>query len=443
MKALQWMTWIAAAVLFVVPASASAQTMCCFLPEVRTADDCEMSESRCLRVTQDLTATWSGEIRLRTEVFSQPDFGISGAPSYNAIASRALVGLNIRTSGGARAFFQLSAAAQNGRRPRARPFDESAPDIAQAFIELPIAKSGTLRLGRQELGLGNRLVALRDGVTLRRAFDAVRLDIQTGGSIATAFLAQPVFNKEGALDDVGTRGERFSGLSWQFPGSSADGIWTAYLFDRERNIATYAQVTGPEHRQTLGFRFAKNQSNWDVTAQFAGQIGKVSGINIRAYGATIDVGWRPGSGKLTRYGLSLGLASGDKDVNDKTLGTFDPLYPNLGAYTDAPLSYYSNQVNVQFNISHPFGRLVLRTDATLLARHRSDDALYAPPGRPLLQPLGRSKLSAVLLEASARWRVSPRLELYSSILRSKPLGSVEDIGGKATSFAMFQITTGF
>lgn len=390
-----------------------------------------------------VAVTFGGEFRTRGESFAEPDFGIDGAEAYEAIAARALLSADVRSTGGVRAFFQVSAAEQDGRRPGVRPFDESRPDLAQAFIEVPVGPSATLRLGRQELGLGNALVALRDGVVLKRAFDGARVDVRIGSSTATAFVAQPVLNGPGTFDDRRTPGERFAGLSWQFPGTSADGVWTAFLFDRERRLGRYAQVSGPERRQTLGLRYARATSTWDIMTQAAVQVGEVGGTDVRAYGAVVDVGWRPAGDAGTRFGVIVGLASGDDDQSDDSLHTFDPLYPNLGTFNDAPLSYYANQINIQANVSRPFGPVTLRADATMLARHTVGDALYGPSGRPIAQPRAGGRLSAVVVEGSVRWRVSNQLEIYVSLLRAEPLEAVKRVRGHPATFALLQVTKGF
>ena len=154
-----------------------------------------------------------------------------------------LLGFDLRTKAGPRAFLQFSFADQTGRKPVVRPFEESDPDVAQACNERPFtigSAKATLRAGRQELAFGNHLVGLRDGVTLRRAFDGVMLDVQSGGHHVIAFHAKPIANRPGAFDDGGTDGERFSGMSWTLPGTPAERIWTLYAFDRKRELARYS-----------------------------------------------------------------------------------------------------------------------------------------------------------------------------------------------------------
>jgi hypothetical protein len=389
---------------------------------------------------------FSGEARVRSEHNSAVNFGIDGSPKSDSIAFRTLLGADVRTIGGARLFVQSSYAQEQGRSPFARSFDESDPDIAQAFIELPLRVGHarmTLRAGRQEFTIANRLVSLRDGVTLRRTFDGARLDIAVGGHRLSGFYLIPIINQSKAFDDRRAHGETFAGVNWQLPGATATNGWTIFAFDRKRRDARFASISGVEHRQTIGVAFKRTSSRADIAAQGAVQFGSIVGQPIRAFGGSVDAGWSNGFMHPTRVGFQMGYASGDHNLSNKTLGTFDPLYPNLGAFGDAPVSYYANQVNTQVNIRHVHGPVTLQAEATLLARATSRDAIYLSPGRPIATPKSGSALTAVTFEASVRWRMTPRLEFYASALRAEPLDGIRAVGGGRTNFALIQLTTGF
>ena len=402
--------------------------------------------SPCVDIGGDARITFGGEYRVRGETLDPANFGIAGGPQSTSIAHRAMLDADLRVAKTVRLYVQLSYADQSGRKPVARAFDVSDPDLAQAFIEIPFAFGGTsasVRLGRQELSIGNRLVALRDGVTLRRAFDGGRIDITAGAHKIIGFYLSPVLNKAGAFDDRRTRGETFAGLSWQLPGTPADGVLTLFAFDRERGKASYLRAAGAEDRQTFGLRYTRTRARWDMATQFGIQTGHVGASNVLAWGGSLELGLHPKGTTGLRIGAQLGIASGDTEPDDNRIGTFDPLYPNLVAFNDAPLYYYSNQMNAQLNVSKSMGAVILRADATLLARATSRDAIYASPGRPLAFPTSGDRLSAATFEASARWRVSKHLEFYGSLLRAQALDSIRAAGGRDTNFALIQMTAGF
>lgn len=390
--------------------------------------------------------TFGGEFRTRVEGLDSVDFGVEDGPEYSVVAHRALFHADLRTEAGPRLFVQLSAAEQSGRKPGARSFDESDPDVAQAFVDLPVRFEGgslSLRIGRQELSLDNRLVALRDGVTLRRAFDGARLDLAAGGFAVTGFFVSPVLNQRGAFDDGNTPGETFGGVSLALPHPDAGRVWSIFAFERRRRLARYASAIGEERRQSYGLRYAAENDRSDLEVQVVAQRGEVDEQAVAAWGMAVDYGWRPSPGSATRLGFEVSAASGDGDPGDGVLNTFDPLYPNLGAFGDAPLYYYANQINAQVNAQRRFGSVTFKADATLTGRYDTADATYVSPGRPLATPPPDNRFSAVVLEASARWSVRPGVELYAAILRAEALDAIRKVGGDEVSFGLVQITAAF
>ncbi len=157
--------------------------------------------------------TLGGEYRFKTEYLDAPDFGIGpGADAYTAFGERLLAQADLRTTLGIRAFVQLSAATDAGRKPAERPFDRSRPDIAQAFIDVPLPGAAVLRVGWQELDAGgNRLISTREAANLRLAFDMAHLAASIAGFDAVAFYGRPVLNQRGAFDDRGNPSEKFLG----------------------------------------------------------------------------------------------------------------------------------------------------------------------------------------------------------------------------------------
>lgn len=390
--------------------------------------------------------TVGGEFRTRAEGLDSVDFGIGDGPDYGVLAYRSLLHADLRTQAGPRLFVQLSAAGQDGREPGPRAFDESDPDLAQAFVDVPVQFDGgsvSLRLGRQELSLNNRLVALRDGVTLRRAFDGARVDVEAHGWAVTGFYVSPVLNQPDAFDDRTTPGETFGGVSIALPHEQDGPVWSLFAFERSRRLARYASAVGEERRQSYGFRYAADGDRSDLEVQIVAQTGEVGEQGVSAWGMAVDYGWRPSPGSPTRIGAEFSVASGDGDAGDGELNTFDPLYPNLGAFGDAPLYYYANQINAQVNAQRRFGAVTLQADVTLTGRYDTSDAIYTSPGRPLATPPSGDRLSAVLLEASARWSVRPGVELYTSILRAEALDGIRNAGGDDVAFGLVQLTAAF
>lgn len=391
---------------------------------------------------------FSAEYRARLESFQPLDYGLGGtagaAPQFTSIAHRARLGADWRLHPQLRLVAQLSAADQTGRLPRPRPFEESRPDLAEGYAEGRLSLAGTpltARLGRQEPNLDNRLIGLRDGVVLRRNFDGLRLDVPVAGAALTGFLLQPVVNPNGAFDDSPAAGERFGGVSARLAPSAERGQWMLFAFDRQRRAARYAGGSGGERRLTLGIGNAHSEGAWSRDVQAALQRGHVGAQRVLAWGGSAQFVWRPEAGKPLRLGFGAGAASGDGNAGDGRLSTFDPLYPNLATLSDAPITYFSNQMHAQLTAENRVGPVLLRGTATWLARQRTGDALYGAGGR-LIAPPGESQGTAALYELSARWRPHPRLELYASALQAAALDGVTTAGGDDSQFYLLQLTTG-
>lgn len=386
--------------------------------------------------------SFGAEHRVRVEAFDEPDFGVGGAPDYTSAAQRALLHADLRGPERLRLFVQLSAVDEQGREPGPRPFDVSGVDAAQAFVDLPLGPL-SVRLGRQETTLGgNRLVGLRDGATLRRAFDGVKADAPLVGGVLTGFSFRPVRNAGGAFDDEADSSDAFAGLTWDR--REANGAeYGVFYFDRRRDRATYAAAVGKDRRHTFGLRYARRAGAWDAYGQGAIQLGELADRDVRAWGVTAEVGRTLDAPARPRLGVAGGLASGDDDRSDDQVATFDPLYPNLGVFSSAPLYYPANQVNLGVNVSARVNRATLTAGAVVLARYAAADAIYSNPGRPLAEPPGDDRLSAVLLEITGAVPLTARVELNGSVVRAEALDAVTAAGGRDALFGVLQLTTRF
>jgi hypothetical protein len=391
--------------------------------------------------------TLGGEYRFRIEKLKDPSFGLRGE-TYTAHDHRWFVHADLHSAAGPRLFVQLSAAADDGRKPAARPFDQSALDIAQAFVDLPLTAGDNhflLRLGRQELDLhGNRLVSTRDAANLRRAFDMALASFTRGGLSAIAFAGRPVRNDAGAFDDAAAKDERFAGASFDFaaPRPGGTDTFTAFYFDRTRPLAVYQDAVGAERRRTLGVRLVRTAAQWDGALQAAFQTGHVATKRVRAYGLAGDVGWRPEGVALSpRFGLSFGYASGDSAIGDDAAGTFDVLYPNLGYFTDAPVFYPGNTMDFQPNVSaSPGAGLTLQTGCDLIFRVKATDAVYEPPGIPLVRGNGTGEhAAATLCFGKAQWRPTSNVELIAAYVHAQPKEVLLSAGGSSTDYWLAQL----
>lgn len=435
------------------PANAGA----CPMQSVRWSEDCSSLASierhgverlRYLPIVADgkFYVSLGGELRARWESQNRIDFGIGGAPQTDSVALRGLLHADIRAAKGPRLFAQMSIAAQNGRSPGPRPFDESGPDIAQLFVEVPFAirsVSITPRIGRQELPIGrNHLVGLRDGVVLRRAFDAVRIDASLSRKVSgSAFYGAPVRNGSSAFDDERTPGESFYGINLAH--QSSLGTTSVFALHRDRPSARFSAAAGVERRTMLGVRVDYARSNWTIGAQAGGQFGEIADQSISAWGFGGDVGWKPAASSRFSYDLTFGFVSGDRRTGDRKSQNFDPFYPNLAIFSVAPLYYPTNQINLGASGAWQVDRrLKVRMGTVALMRYTTNDAIYSVAGRPLGPPVP-GRLSAILGEVRASYRFNDHFAADAAYLHAAALPGVRNSGGDDVDYALLQFTAGF
>jgi hypothetical protein len=363
---------------------------------------------------------------------------------FTATGQRWLAHADLRSSSGLRVFVQLSGAADAGRKPIERPFDRSRIDVAQAFVDLtlPLFTSTVLRIGRQELdAAGNRLISTRDAANLRLAFDMAHLETHLGGLSIVGFYGRPVLNRRDSFDDRANPGETLRGGWINAPVPRGHSTLSLFFFSRDRATAVYQQGAGADHRRTAGMRYFGGDSTWDYAIQAAHQYGDFGTARIAASGVAGDLGWHPHVRGQPRVAMSFGVASGDASPSDRTLGTFDVLYPNLGYFTDAPAYYPGNTADVQPNVTASIASaLTLRGGSDFIFRVSKHDAVYAPPGIPLIRGDGSGpSFVAALTYLRADWAIDSHVQLSISAVHGSTGSLVEHAHGRDFNYAALTV----
>jgi alginate export protein len=409
----------------------------------RAAESCTPEPFRWREECSTLGLPWllvGAEYRLKTEYLNAPDFGLKpGDLPYTAVGERALLHVDLRTGIGVRAFVQLAAATDAGRHPAERPFDRTRPDIAQAFVDVPLSKGVVLRVGRQELDSGgNRLIAVREAANVRLAFDMAHLAASFAGIDAVAFYGRPVLNRLGAFDDRGSPTEKLLGgwlqrRLWNDPIAPTANL---FFLSRDRSRAVYEQGVASDARHTIGVRLVGSIPGWDYSTQAARQYGRFGTSAIHAFGFAGEAGWHPDLPGSPRIAASFGYASGDPRAGDRTLGTFDVLYPNLGYFTDAPVYYPGNTADVQPNVSFAVGSfLTLRVGADVILRVSKRDAVYGPPGIPVLLGNGTGPAYVTTLSyLRTDWTLVPGITVGIAVVHGDAGTLIHSAGGHAFNY---------
>ena len=226
-------------------------------------------------------------------------------------------------------------------------------DLHQGYVTLGNLKEFPLSVkgGRQELSYGDeRLIGPFDWNNIGRSFDAVKVHwLAASNSWVDAFIGHVVIPRDNHFD-FDNNYDTFSGLyastrdllPWQ---ETQIYFLARNVSQNSPNLETGALVPLPSPRDiyTPGVRVKSlpgklNGFDYDAEADY--QFGRyefvtgtaptaTTGPNLKqdAYmfhadgGYTFDKSWVP------RVGLEFNYASGDKNPNDGTHGTFDTLYP--------------------------------------------------------------------------------------------------------------------
>lgn len=404
-----------------------------------------------IRLGGDAWLSLGGELRERVESVVNPGFGLRGGGNDSYGLHRALLHADLHVGERFRLFVQLGFHEQSGRDP-VTTTDVNRLDLAQGFIDitLPVVdgQGPTMRAGRQEVGLGSqRLVSVRDGSNIRRAFDGFRVFERFGESRVDLFALWPVLLKDGTFDDRPDGRQALWGVYVTtpvpgVPGLKADLYYLGFRHERGQ----FGGIAGEEMRHSLGLRLFGAQSGFDWNLEGTPQVGSFANQDILAGSFAADIGvtfddlpWKP------RLGLKSNYASGDAARGDGRLGTFNPLYPRLPYFSEATLIAPANLIDVFPSLRvEPLPGVSLMLGWDFLWRASLQDAVYGSPFTVYprtAQSRGRQIGHQIVVEA--QWRIDPHLTLSGSYVHFTAGDALKEAGGRDVDFFMAALTARF
>src|SRR6185295_7596733 len=118
--------------------------------------------------------------------------------------------------------------------------------------------------------------------------------------------------------------------------------------------------------------------SWDYNTELVGQWGRFGTGPIRAWTVASDTGYRLSGVPLRpRLGLKADIASGDRDHSDRTLGTFNALFPKGSYFSEADLLGPYNLMDLHPSIElHLCRNVSLTPDADFFWRQSTHDGIY-------------------------------------------------------------------
>jgi hypothetical protein len=388
----------------------------------------------------DWNVKLGGEYRVRAESIDPPAFGLSPFDSQDTLGQRALMNVAVTAPNRARTYIELGAYDDQGRQPRPRPIDQSALDLAQAYIEMPIGNFQA-KIGRQTVAF-TRLIATRDASNARRAFDMARVDWNRGAWHGLAMAGRPVRARYGAFDDDHEPDESIWVTSLSHSDANQGSIDVFYI-DHERLRPYQTNPRARESRHNVGSRWSARGTLCSLELQASMQFGHLANDSVRAFGFATDSSCALPVATRWRWGVRLDYASGDSRANDGRNETFDPLYPNLSYFTDAPVLYPGNNFDV-----HPYlmfassTKLSVSSGAEIMFRARAADSNYQPPGIPLAGPQSGSSGGhlATLAYIKGVWHPRADVDVTASYVYGFAGAVIDRAHGRDFRYALLQLS---
>lgn len=280
--------------------------------------------------------TLGGEIRPQYQLIRNNDWGAGEEDRSGYLLERYMLHADLHLGPHLRLFGQLKSGLTHFKSYPPEVTEEDQLDLHQAFVDLSTAsgpRSFTLRLGRQEMAYGSsRLISWREAPNVRQTFDGGRFMWHNPGWQLDGFVTRPATTKPGIFDDNANANVWFWGLYGVKTIKPLSGGLDLYYLGFANKLARYQQGTAAERRQSVGARLWGAPGPWRYNVEAVYQFGSFGSGNIRAWTASGEFGYlfkalplRPLLQLRTEY------ISGDRNVENPNLQTFNPLFPK-GAY---------------------------------------------------------------------------------------------------------------
>jgi len=397
------------------------------------------------RLSESAWLQLGAEARYRADVFNKPFFGLRGLNDDSYLMQRLQAHADLHLFDDAvRTFVQVENTRAFGKDLYS-PNDESRNEVRQAFVDFnhDFAQGRyTTRIGRQEMALGDQAwVTYRDSPNIRLSFDGVRasLNLKNGRKL-DAFAFRPLKTGEDSWDDGSNNAVKFYGLYGTLPLTAAWNI-DLFAFGLETDDRSLAGEAGDEQRYTFGTRVFGRQQALDWSWNLAGQTGHLGNASIRAWALSSDTGYTFAHAWQPRLGMRIDAASGDRELGDGKVNTFDPLFPRNGVYGEASLTTLSNIIVVgpTFGFS-PWRTLRFEPGVFEVWKQRAEDGVYMPGMSLLANTRGTGRHVGTIYRANTRWLATPNLTLDVDLKYYDVSSAIKDAGGEDSSFISLRAT---
>jgi hypothetical protein len=373
--------------------------------------------------------SFGAQLRPRFQFYNNFDFGTTPGPNAY-LDQRYLFHGDFHFGPNIRFFGQFVSGLENGRIGGPLPgLEENVFDVHQAFLDLVqhLGEENTLtwRLGRQEMSYGSgRLIDVREGVNLRRSFDAARLLFRLGDWSVDGFWSKPVLNRPGVFDDIPYPNLSLWGVYAVRPlARLPDGHADLYYLGYENTKATFDKATpelstANELRHSLGMRLWGHPMPWEYDVEAIWQFGRFGRGSIEAWAIASATRYNFDALPLRpRIGLVADIASGDRNPRSPNLQTFNPMFPT-GAYLNLanPIGP-SNFIQLHPTADARFGdKVTLLADWAFVWRESLEDGIYGPVVGPPIRTgqISRNPFVGSSPSVTLTWNVTRHTTILAS-----------------------------
>ncbi|MEM6468071.1 MAG: alginate export family protein [Planctomycetota bacterium] len=398
----------------------------------------------------------SGEFREQYESWRNREFGFAEDADNDYLLQRLYIDFDLRPNDWFLARVELGSAFQFGSPFEPSPIDEDPIFFQQLLSEVTLLEGDRGRLfatiGRQTFGLGSgRLVATRNGPNIRRSFDAALLSLDNDSLTTQLIVGSEVafggdaFDNDPTTDRMlwGSYNTLKAGPDSFLPGKG--GLDLYYLGYRNAE-ARFDSAEGDEHRHSFGVRafglFGQGNA-WDYNIEPMIQFGTIEDQEILAWSKASIIGYTFDSAPLRpRLGIKFDAISGDRNPNDRKLGTFNALYPNNSYFSEAaafaPANLYDLNLNADLELSESV-KLVVLWD--FLWRQSTTDAIYVPPGIPGIEgDATDERYIGNTVSIAMEWQPVSSIETTAAYVHLEPGDAIFEAGGREADFVLLWAT---
>ncbi|MEM6686510.1 MAG: alginate export family protein [Bacteroidota bacterium] len=329
---------------------------------------------------KNMSLHFGGSYRFQTEAFVNEQFSTEEDQSDYWFLQRFQLFSHLKISDKFEFFVELNSSIIFSK-DNLSPVDRDELSFTQLFAKYHFNAQWNFLIGRQNMRLGSgRLLDIREGPNVRLSFDMAQLQFENEKTKVTTFYAVPVRPEAGIFDnDILNFQETLATLYWTQHWNATTNT-DVYLMYKEEDDKTWNAGTANDERLSIGLRHFGNWGKLRYNNEFVYQTGNFGNQNINAWTASVNIEHAIliCSNDAT-IGLKTELISGDTDVNDNTLNTFDGLYPRGAYFGRVARLGPSNLFDIHPYVATFIGKFSLEFDYVAFWRFSNDDGVYSPP----------------------------------------------------------------